>query len=196
MPVLQGRTPEDYERCADQLGMEQDSMQVVGVGSMCRRPVAGPDGLVAVIEHLDRVLPPGIRLHGFGVKGAMLSYVGHLWHRLASIDSQAYGIAARHDALHRGVHKSDRLVATHMDRWLRQQTDRLHSAQRRVNIEAANSAPPADAETAWEAAVRCAHEQIHDLIAQGELEHDALTAPWIEQWAAAILHDRQADMVP
>ena len=84
-------------------------------------PVVGRDGLVAVLEHLDKVLPAGIRLHGFGVKGAMLSYVGHLWHRLASIDSQAYGIAARHDALRRRAVKSDRLVATHMTRWYRRQ---------------------------------------------------------------------------
>lgn len=194
MPVLQGRTPEDYERCAEQFALAEDSTQIVGVGSMCRRPVAGRYGLVAVLEHLDKVLPAGIRLHGFGVKGAMLSYVGHLWHRLASIDSQAYGIAARHDALRRGAVKSDRLVATHMTRWYRRQSDRLASAQRRVDLAPTPIAPPGTPETEWAAAVRCAHAEIHALIAQGELAHDALTAPWVDQWAADILHNRQQDM--
>lgn len=187
MPVLQGRTPDDYERCAEGIGFAADSTCLVGVGSMCRRAVSGREGLISVLEHLDRVLPPGIRLHGFGVKGAMLSHVGHLWHRLASIDSQAYGVAARHDALRRSVRKSDRLVARHMTRWLRRQGERLHSQQRRVRLEAAPVPAPRTDPNAWDAAIERARGAIHALIAAGELDHDALVEPWVQQWAAELL---------
>ncbi len=98
MPVLQGRTPEDFERCADALAWSIVPGRTIGVGSMCRRQTRGPDGLVAVLEHLDRVLPARVRLHAFGVKGDALPYLRHLEHRVVSIDSQAYGVAARRDA--------------------------------------------------------------------------------------------------
>lgn len=187
MPVLQGRTPHDYERCADGIGLAADSNRLVGVGSMCRRPLGGATGLIAVLEHLDAVLPPAIRLHGFGVKGAMLSHVGHLWHRLASVDSQAYGVAARRDALKRGVRKTDRFVATHMTRWLRRQGERLNSPQRRLRWEAPSVEPQTRPESPWDRAVDRARDEIHALIAAGELDHDALFEPWVQQWAAELL---------
>jgi hypothetical protein len=56
MPVLQGRHPEDYECCAEALAWSMMPGSIVGVGSMCRRDVLGPDGLIAVVSHLDRVL--------------------------------------------------------------------------------------------------------------------------------------------
>lgn len=196
MPVLQGRTPEDYERCADGIGFAADSACLVGVGSMCRRAVAGPEGLIAVLEHLDRVLPPGIRLHGFGVKGAMLSHVGHLWHRLASIDSQAYGVAARHDALRRGVRKSDRLVAAHMTSWLRRQDERLRSHQRRVRADVPPPTSSRAQPSSWDSAIANARDEIHALIAAGELDHDALVEPWVQQWAAELLEAANGEPLP
>jgi len=121
MPVLQGRRPCDYERCADALAWSMIPGRTVGVGSMCRREVRGPQGLIAVVEHLDRILPAGVTLHCFGVKGSALPFLRPFDQRIASIDSQAYGIAARHDALRRGVSKTDGLVAEHMMRWLLRQ---------------------------------------------------------------------------
>src|SRR3546814_10416330 len=84
---------------------------------MCRREVSGPEGLIAVFDHLDHILPKGVMLHGFGVKGTALSHLKGIEHRIASIDSQAYGQAARHDAFARGVAKTDTLVAQHMQAW-------------------------------------------------------------------------------
>src|SRR3546814_7788389 len=57
MPVVQGRWPQDYERCADALSLTIDRAPLIGVGSMCRRPIHGPEGLVAVVDHLDQILP-------------------------------------------------------------------------------------------------------------------------------------------
>lgn len=114
MPVIQGRLPTDYERCVDGLWQSIMAGTVVGVGSVCRRPIFGPEGLIAVFEHLDKILPEGVLLHGFGVKGDALSYLKFFEDRLKSIDSQAYSLVARHDANSRDISKTDRLVADHM----------------------------------------------------------------------------------
>ena len=185
MPVLQGRTPDDYERHADQLAHVIRPGMTLGVGSMCRRSVGGSEGLVAVFERLDRILPRGTLLHGFGVKGTMLSYVGHLAHRIASIDSQAYGVAARREALARQVPKSDRLVSRHLSRWTAEQVARLASRQQRIAYPACSPETPPSA--AWPAALARARSEIRDLIASGELDHDVLIAPWVEQWAEDLL---------
>lgn len=95
MPVLQGRTVEDYVWHVRQLGARLDGAALVGVGSMCRRHVAGPDGLLAVVDALDRVLPPGVRLHLFGVKSSGLAALA-AHHRVASVDSMAWDSGARY----------------------------------------------------------------------------------------------------
>lgn len=96
LPVLQGRTVEDYVWHVDQLGARLDGLALVGVGSMCRRQVHGPDGLLAVVDALDKVLPAGVRLHLFGVKSTGLSALaGHP--RVASTDSMAWDTGARYD---------------------------------------------------------------------------------------------------
>lgn len=98
LPVLQGWLPEDYERCA---GLMPDLPPLVGLGSVCRRPLGGPSGLIAVVRHLDRVLPPGVQLHLFGAKGtAVAALAGHP--RVASIDSQAWDFAARRERQRNG----------------------------------------------------------------------------------------------
>src|SRR3546814_11512323 len=71
LPVLQGRRPQDYERCADAFSLTIERAPLIGVGSMWRRPIHGPDGLVAVVDHPDQIMPRGKRLHLFGVKGAI-----------------------------------------------------------------------------------------------------------------------------
>jgi hypothetical protein len=185
MPVIQGRRPVDYERCVEALWRSIRPGTVLGVGSMCRREIAGREGLVAVIDHLDRILPAGVTLHAFGVKGAALPYLAAFATRIASIDSQAYGVAARQDAYRRRVPKSDALVAEHLERWTRRQLLRLTEPARRLTREAATS-PPNSLADAWEAAIRQARAEIRDLIENGDLDHDEITDAWIEQWAADI----------
>src|SRR3546814_19728467 len=79
-------------RCAVALAHMIERAGLVGVGSMCRRPVHGADGLIAVVDRLDQVPPRQTRMHLFGVKGAAIPYLTAFAHRIASIDSQAYEI--------------------------------------------------------------------------------------------------------
>lgn len=189
MPVIQGRLPADYERCLDALWRSLKPGALIGVGSMCRRHVHGPEGLIAVIDHLDQVLPAGVRLHVFGAKGAALPFLLPFAHRVASIDSQAYGIRARQSARKAGVRKTDAFVAQHLQQWIAAQQDRLSQKPRRLPSIAPgqDSVMPGDP---WEAAIAQARSEIRALIESGDLDHDELTLPWIEQWAADIYRDR------
>jgi len=185
MPVIQGRAPQDYERCAEALGYAIECAGLVGVGSMCRRPIHGSEGLVAVVDHLDRILPKAVRLHLFGVKGDAIPYLKDFAHRIASLDSQAYGVSARTAARRDGLSKSDAFVADHMEHWLRAQHARLRAPSRRLPV-AVCPPPPAAPADRWEQAVATARAQIRDLIESGDLDHDEVTIGWIEQWAADI----------
>lgn len=190
MAVLQGRSPSDYERCADALAWSIVPGRTIGVGSMCRRDVRGDHGLVAVVEHLDRILPTGVRLHCSGVKGSALPYLRPFAERIASIDSQAYGITARRDALRRGISKTDALVAEHMTRWLLRQR-RAACEPSRLLPPATRPTPTLPARDPWEAAIAAAREEICALIETGDLDHDELTECWVEQWAAGLYADRR-----
>lgn len=100
LPVLQGWRPDDYVRCADLFGRFMTLPRLVGLGSMCRRHLAGPAGAVAIVERLDAMLPADVGFHLLGVKGAVaVALRGHP--RLVSIDSQASEAHARREAVKR-----------------------------------------------------------------------------------------------
>jgi hypothetical protein len=90
IPVLQGRTLEDYEYC-DQLyrsaGVDLGAAPVVGLGSVCRRQAEGE-----IEEIVDHFHAKGYRLHGFGVKTLGLGRYGP---KLVSADSLAWSEDAR-----------------------------------------------------------------------------------------------------
>lgn len=185
MPVIQGRRPCDYERCADGLWGMIERAPLLGVGSMCRREVTGPEGLIAVVEHLDRILPQAVELHLFGVKGPAIPYLLPFGKRIRSIDSQAYGTSARHEALKRQISKSDHFVADHLEAWLTAQARRLRQKPQMLPITSQQS-PNAVPKNSWEAAIMAARREIETLIEQGDIDHDAIIEPWIETWAADI----------
>ena len=189
LPVIQGRLPVDYERCAEALSLTIERAGLVGVGSMCRRPIHGPEGLIAVVDHLDRVLPPRVGLHLFGVKGDALPYLMPFQRRVASIDSQAYGVAARSAARRAGQPKTDELVATHMERWVCAQHARLRKEPRRLPVTLP-CPEPTRPDDPWQAAIAEARTEIRSLIEMGDLDHDETTIGWVEQWAADIYRDR------
>lgn len=93
LPVLQGRYPSEYLRCAEAMGIGEGT-RMVGLGSVCRRSLHGPDGVLAIIAALDRELPRNVVLHGFGLKGAgtlgilMREFPG----RVGSTDSMACSV--------------------------------------------------------------------------------------------------------
>lgn len=121
MPVLQGWRPQDYVRCAEAIaelidrehpcrcpsgdedcdaewhrGSDAGLPDLVGVGSVCRRRVGGPDGVLALVDALDRVLPERVKLHLFGVKSAaVVALADHP--RILSVDSMAWDYAARRE---------------------------------------------------------------------------------------------------
>jgi len=125
MPVIQGRHPDDYLRCLEGIAGILRPGLVVRVGSMCRRALSGSDGLLAVLSRLDRVADPALRFHLFGVKGTALRHLRPLAHRVTSLDSYAYSLAARIEAWREGFSKTDEFVAGHMERWQRRQQARL-----------------------------------------------------------------------
>lgn len=114
MPVLQGWLPEDYVRSFEWM-LPLAVPDLMGVGSVCRRPLGGPSGLMQVVTRLDRELPPGKKLHLFGVKGTAIgALAGHP--RIASIDSLAWDAAARRE-LPDGHSATVDYRIRHMRRW-------------------------------------------------------------------------------
>lgn len=130
VPVLQGWTAKHYQWCADQMGLTQGGSQqpkLIGIGSMCRRHLNGPLGIVAIVEALDAILPSGVKFHLFGVKSAGLSALaGHP--RLASIDSCAWDFGLRMD-LPVGRTMDVRTAALHA--WYLQQRVAMHTPSTR-----------------------------------------------------------------
>ncbi|MFX6209434.1 hypothetical protein ABTF46_19135, partial [Acinetobacter baumannii] len=61
-PVIQGWTAADYAVCVNGMPF-LDAYGTVGVGSMCRRPVHGENGVLHILSVLDAILPPMVRLH-------------------------------------------------------------------------------------------------------------------------------------
>jgi hypothetical protein len=109
---------------------------LVGVGSVCRREVLGPEGILPVVAALDAVLPAYVKLHLFGVKGSTLSHLGPYMHRVASIDSMAWDKTASNEAKEltkRGApipkgektHYNLKFRAAHLKRWYERQRSRL-----------------------------------------------------------------------
>ncbi len=98
MPVLQGWFPDDYLACADLI---PELPELVGIGSVCRRPLSGPAGVVRVVTRLDERLPRHVKFHLFGVKGtAIAALAGHP--RIHSVDSAAWDFAARRERVANG----------------------------------------------------------------------------------------------
>ena len=87
-PVAQGREVADYLACCDELerlGVDVAGLDILGVGSMCRRERTAE--IVAVADALRT--RTGARLHGYGVKADAADL-------FEDVDSMAWSDAARH----------------------------------------------------------------------------------------------------
>ena len=195
MPVIQGVTAEDYLRCYEAVADIIPAHGTIGVGSMCRRPTGTHDGSVAVVETLNRELPPWITLHLFGVKSDSYEAMAMFGTRVASVDSQSYGTRARCIANERrktdpDFSKTDAFVAEVMSQWHARQTarfDRPRPFQRQTDLPLDEAPRPG---TVLDAAVLKARTQISDLIETGGMDHDDIVGPrMIEEWTADILQD-------
>jgi hypothetical protein len=192
MPVIQGRRPSDYERCVDALWGSAPPRRI----DRCRKHVPARYSRTGRPDRGHRPsrsdLPAGVLLHAFGVKGTALPFLLPFAHRVASIDSQAYGVGARRAALKAGISKTDRVVADYMEQWLAGQYHRLTERPRRLPQQRPADADPPPIDP-WEAAIAQARTEIRDLIESGDLDHDEMFEPWLEQWAADIFHDQTAE---
>lgn len=130
MPVLQGWEPRDYLQCMDwmQRFAVYELPPLVGLGSVCRRPLHGPNGLLRVIGALDAHLPQGVQLHLFGVKSAALSILAD-HPRIASMDSCAYDAGERWAALREGRSRSVASRCAAMITWTTSQRRRVETDQ-------------------------------------------------------------------
>ena len=127
MPVLQGWRPEDY--CSGPIydpGFVWPDL--VGVGSVCRRRVHGPDGLLEVVAALDKKVPPHVKFHLFGVKGTALRHLaGHP--RIESTDSMAHSMRARWEAVEGGFPCDNQHRADHFRAWYRDAMQKISASQ-------------------------------------------------------------------
>jgi hypothetical protein len=123
IPVVQGKTVADYERCLtlyDRAGVDLHAEPLVGVGSVCRRQSTAE--AAAIIGTLAET---GLRLHGFGLKlDGLAASADHL----ASADSLAWSREARwSDPLPGHTHASCSNCVHWALRWRERVLDVLHA---------------------------------------------------------------------
>src|SRR3546814_5789237 len=82
------------------------------------------------------------------------------------------------------------MVADHMPLWLCRQHARLDRPSRRLPMQPEMPPQPEPADP-WERAIAQARREIPDLIETGDLDHDEMTARWVEQWAADIFRSEE-----
>lgn len=126
MPVLQGWNPQDY--CNGPIfdsGFQWPSL--VGVGSVCRRNLAGKEGLLEVIAAIDSAIPREVKLHLFGVKSAALEKLQENFPgRIGSADSMAWNIQCRWDSYNSGQPCTGEMRAAAAANWYSRQQSRMN----------------------------------------------------------------------
>lgn len=169
VPVLQGWHPHDYLRCLDRMPWAADH-PLVGIGSMCRRHLHGEHGILHVLDLLDRAFSSSqTRFHLFGLKSRAIA-IACQHPRVASADSQAYGIAARQEALRNSTSKSDRFLANAMARWYAQQQLAIASRPPVPKAVEWPQTEPLSQSDPIEARIVEAMEHLRDLHEQGEID--------------------------
>lgn len=132
VPVLQGWSVSDYLRSLDNLMAVWSRWEpwvacptLIGLGSVCRRSLDHPThGLWAILAGLEGRLPPGARVHVFGVKGAALSKLKMMdW--IASADSMAFDFAARIKAREARISNTTTHRSQEMDKWMANARNRM-----------------------------------------------------------------------
>lgn len=134
LPILQGQSIADYVRSVELTARVlaahgREWPELVGLGSVCRRDVDGDEGLLELLRALDEVLPQGVRLHLFGVKGELLGRLDRaLLERVASVDSMAWDFRARKEARAARISNTVEHRAGWLRDWYQRQTARLAAA--------------------------------------------------------------------
>lgn len=136
MPVLQGWTAQEYLECINWMPFAEWP-DLVGVGSVCRRQLTGPDGLFEIIDAIDAVLPPHVKLHLFGVKSTALNKLAD-HPRIASTDSMAWDFGAR---MERRTGRDMDFRVGHMKKWADGQQKILDDTLAAVELRSVGQQP-------------------------------------------------------
>jgi hypothetical protein len=194
MPVVQGWAPIDYLRCIDRMGDLLTGAKVVGIGSMCRRSLHGPRGILAVLDALESEFRgTATQFHLFGLKSDGMEAV-RAHPRVASVDSQAYGVRARKLAMEANagkrpgdegfISKSNAFTAATMECWYAAQMKRIRKpgiwCGAPINGEIALLAPALDP---IEAKIVAAREEIRQLHEAGEIDWPHVSDEAALAWA-------------
>lgn len=179
MPVIQGVTPRDYVACFHEISHLVPKGSVIGIGSMCRRPTGGDLGSIAVLEALDRHLPKDVRFHLFGIKSSGAEAALMWGDRVASIDSQSYGVRARQIANEKRAtdptfSKTNIFTAGVLKDWYHRQVERI-STPKQFAVQPAMDLSTADQpSTVLDAIEMAVRAQFNDFIISGALDHDQI----------------------
>lgn len=171
-----------YLRCLERMHFPSN-LKLLGVGSMCRRHVGGQRGILQIVDALDRALPTDVKLHLFGLKSTGMEEVrGHP--RVASVDSQAYGVRARHMALEGKHPKTERFVAGVMADWYAEQTLRIGEPgfEFREPTALLPLLPPRSGGE-FERRIARAAEELRGLHEDGEIDWNGLNPRWAYEMA-------------
>lgn len=168
MPVLQGWTPDDYGRSASWLPLTEWPT-LVGIGSVCRRQVHGPDGILAILDALEDVLPSHTSVHLFGVKSTVLEQLAE-HPRVASVDSMAWDLQAR---VERRTGRDMAFRIGHMEAWAEKQRriverEQRGAGRRRVLLSPEIHGPLSSRE---DLALEALALQYADLILSGDVDY-------------------------
>ncbi|MFT0173381.1 hypothetical protein ACLKMY_31035 [Paraburkholderia mimosarum] len=136
VPVAQGWAVDDYRRSIDLMMQVWERWMpwiappaLIGLGSVCRRHLTDQrHGLFAILEGLEGHLPPGAKIHCFGVKGQALKRL-KMYEWVASVDSMAADFAARVKARQAGVSNTVAHRAAEVDRWMAAASSRVQPAR-------------------------------------------------------------------
>lgn len=129
LPVLQGWYVDEYVWCAEQMfgSSAENWPRLVGLGSVCRRQLRGPAGVLSIVQALDEIMPQGVQLHLFGVKSGALAALAPLARRVASSDSMAWDYSLRRQM---PTGRTQEARAEAMTTWHERQVQLVHAALR------------------------------------------------------------------
>ena len=184
MPVIQGHRVEHYLRCLDRMP-ELTAFPLVGIGSMCRRHVEDDEiGILRVVDELDRAFRgTRCRFHCFGLKTTGMSELRQ-HPRVASVDSQAWGLSARISARKAGISKSNAYLAGVMERWYAEQRRLLMQPDYafRSHVDPIRFWDLPEPPSAFEVRLQEAAEEMRELYEGGEIEWGDLRPLRMLEW--------------
>lgn len=183
MPVIQGYRPDEYALCAQWLPVDEWP-ELVGIGSVCRRHVHGPNGILSILEALDAVLPTHVRCHLFGVKSSALAVLAN-HPRVASVDSMSWDVQARAE---RRTGRDMAFRIGHMEAWADRQIDIAGRVDPGHGVQSSlfDLAQFGEIQTTEAHALECLAMLYADLITSGNLEYrDAVC--WAQRDAVTVM---------